>query len=101
MKKKGSHFRNVSKEIIFAKVENGRRKLIERPSNFVNVLNYPRRSRMIEDSGSRMIEESGGASLNKKKLSSLSYRSEKLSMDQKIVKNYSSHKYEKNSDVFE
>lgn len=56
---------------------------------------------MIEDSGSRMIEESGGASLNKKKLSSLSYRSEKLSMDQKIVKNYSSHKYEKNSDVFE
>lgn len=40
-----------------------------------------------------MIEEA--PSLSIKKLSSLSHRGEKRSLDRPIVKNYSSHKYEK------
>lgn len=46
-----------------------------------------------------MIEE--GPSLSIKKLSSLSHRSEKKSLDRKIVKNFSNHKYESDQNLLE
>mgnify|MGYP006869343889 FL=1 len=73
-------------------MENGKRKLLERSNNFVS-------ANFLNENNINMIEET--PSLSIKKLSSLSHRSEKRSLDRKIIKNYSNHKYEKDPNLLE